>query len=95
MGWHVTHQVMTAANKRVVKNYQTGGFDEKWEGRRTTIGAFSVHIRVSGPTFDTKKEALEWATTTRTQGEVADSSQELSAEPTVQPTRKPKRRAKK
>ena len=90
-------QVMVAAHKKLAKNHETGALVEKWEGRRTTVGDYSVHIRVSGPTFDTKNEAMQWASTTRTQGEVADSSQELSPISDVQqPTKgKPKRRAKK
>lgn len=87
----MVHTTTVSASKQRVRDYPNSGFVERWEGRRTTIGDFSVHTVVSGPTFTTKEEAIEWANTTRTKGE----DMELYVSSVVQPTpKKRKRKAK-
>jgi hypothetical protein len=88
--------IVTNTEKVRIRDHLGGGWSTKYEGRRTVVGTFSVHAVRSGPVFDTVADALKWATTVRTQGELTDSSQELIAAQVVQPEeRKPKRRAKK
>lgn len=86
----MVHTTTVSATKQQVRDYPNSGFVERWEGRRTTIGDFSVHTVVSGPTFTTKEEAIEWANTTRTKGEDG----ELSPASVVKPTPKRKRKSK-